>query len=1610
MENLTNKLSRIISALLAGEKAATEETANELPKLLDECLLNVVELNLLHEKEILDKLSQIFSYLFASNLHKIIVSRIDKEIYFLFGKSLVNEVAYSDQFKNIIYDYLDLFRLPEFLTKIYGDKRWEKLILDLIIVSNFDIASLVSQRLKNYYNKTLFKVFDNGTIKEYKWREVKSIIDIYSKSLLSLITKQQNKFVAFLMENSLETALLDIACLSSKIVNVMIPANSVSNHILFILNQTKASVLFVYDEKELIKIRSIRKELKHLKIVVLVKGNVTDEWVIPFNKFIEMANQHSEEEFNHFKLAFGSSDFVNDVATIMYTSGTTGDPKGIMFSQLNIIYKRFCRAMAIPQIGENDRFLAYLPLYHTFGRYFELFGSLFWGAEYCFMENPSVETMTENMQLFKPTIFISIPKKWMQLYEFISTKVNIEIDEHDKIKSTIENITGGNLKWGLSAAGYLPPEIFLFFQRYGIELMSGFGMTEATGGITMTPPGKYIENSLGCALPGIEIKVNPDGELLIRGPYVMLGYFDEEKKKTFDAEGWFHTGDIMEMDSNGYVEIVDRKKEIYKNIKGETIAPQKIENLFRDFEFINQVFLVGDHRPFNTILINPKKEFEETVLAEMTFQQKQEYFASTVVSVNKFLSPFERIIDFRLIDRPFSAEYGELTPKGTYKRRVIEENFKSIIEQMYVKPHTQIEVNGLEVWVPNWFLREKGTLSRDVVADNSFLLIPKLNLSLRIEKKDNNQITIGSFNYTVNMEHVDIQSILTNPYLWLGNFELYRFAGESIFEWVRQVHHDKNIKFHSVSNELIDCSPFIDVFKKIFEQREYSLRGLNLASLIIQTDCQEAKLALVYISNLLQDSSQSIYKIALDLIQRPHLGKSIEIRREMFLTALTAKDNLNTFNLFNTFLNFDYDLLNDYVIEKIIKLKRDINIITVTENLIDKYTAEVSKNLTNTFIPSLFKLLKVYGSYHPASYQRIRQVFVKYITIAKQAQNREDLSELSKLVSINLNELQNNFREWLGPNQTIAVDSESGYEYTWGDVITFDENVDFGDKEIITEAIIDTPLLREAIFIFSHGKLIRLDDIFPRGIWISHLRSYHDKSVYRISVQTRFYGGFELVLNINKKLPKENILEEVNWLILAGSRHFLHEFTEDFGGYWENYDMWTGKYVPGDTVKKFIQKEFRKSESSASQKDESTEAKLSLLWQFFIWNAAAAYCNFWRLTGYKLQLTDPSPNNFIIPPHDYQTGTKVVSFSERGEFSSLVDFLISFYNGFVIEIEKEFPSLKSKSAWDYIFSGMLNAEGERSGLKLLHMLKEEISKSELNTQLKELSDKLTEFIEQVENYGYMPKQLFFAIKRFKRWFALNKDADLSAQATMLYDLYETYFLPDLEKNFPETRIRFFLETVFSDSNNSLRNALFNIMKQQKFHLITKDEATIRLTNLHSEFNLTEKENFFLTRLTYPFLKPTDSAAIIKIKAEGPESSNLVVQLVDYDGNVFLIRKPISPKEISRLHQLFIEANLIVNFRPEHQFLVALSERGFIIGGLFYLPIDENTVHMEKIVVSNMYRRKGISEGLMNELSKRLKNDGYKSLTTGYFRPEYFYRFGFKIEKKFSGLVKDLTEI
>ncbi|MFQ5753269.1 MAG: AMP-binding protein, partial [bacterium] len=751
--------------------------------------------------------------------------------------------------------------------------------------------------------------------------------------------------------------------------------------------------------------------------------NTTDANIITFHDYLEQGknvpNARVQTAIETVK--------VDDLATIMYTSGTIEAPKGIMFSQLNIVSKRFARAIALPEIGDQDRFLCYLPFFHTFGRFFEMMGCIFWGSVYVFMESPNFETMIENFQLAKPTVFISIPKKWMQLFEKIQEKVDIDVASPSTIQAEISNITGGHLKWGLSAAGYLDPDIFQFFQNYGVELMSGFGMTEATGGITMTPPYQYRHNSVGKALPGIEINLAEDGEMRIRGPYVMMGYFQSESVSFRD--GWFDTGDIFSKDAEEFYQILDRKKEIYKNIRGETIAPQKIENLFLDFDSIKHVFLVGDHRAYNSLLLYPNYDYDQLDFSKMNHEELREFFSSLIVSVNRFLAPYERIVDFTIIERDFEADKGELTPKGTFKRKVVEKNFEEIIRNLYQKDYATLSVGAFEIRIPNWFLREKALTSDDLKLEDNIIVLnpPKSKLQVHFSADLPGVVRIGTFTYSTQYDYFDIGQLIHYPSLWLGNIEFENFVGEEIFRWSRL--NDENDSELKIVN--IHAAPkyeqSINVkLNKIIEQNHKNLPGIHYSAYLISTCNETAALqAFDYIESIIQDKNEKLAMLAKAVLMRTSHLENKAIKKQAFRILITNEKRDLFKNILRIFLQTNGNILDKEIITKI--SERDLaqnqikDIFSLLKDCADQEREHGVESPQNTIL-SLLNLITCYGVMHPVWYKSIRSELVKWTLY-------ETDKEVAQFAEMCVANLVSNFRDWLGTNVRIAVDPETTQEY-----------------------------------------------------------------------------------------------------------------------------------------------------------------------------------------------------------------------------------------------------------------------------------------------------------------------------------------------------------------------------------------------------------------------------------------------------------------------------------------------------------------------------------------------------------------------------------------------------
>ncbi|HET8724006.1 MAG TPA: GNAT family N-acetyltransferase, partial [Anaeromyxobacteraceae bacterium] len=566
----------------------------------------------------------------------------------------------------------------------------------------------------------------------------------------------------------------------------------------------------------------------------------------------------------------------------------------------------------------------------------------------------------------------------------------------------------------------------------------------------------------------------------------------------------------------------------------------------------------------------------------------------------------------------------------------------------------------------------------------------------------------------------------------------------------------------------------------------------------------------------------------------------------------------------------------------------------------------------------------------------------------------------------------------------IAIDPATGEEYTWRDAVRFEGSLPPRTTDLLHRALAESTLVRSSAFILGRGALIALSDIPPGGVAVTLLGRRLGKSVYRLSITTRSRETYDVALNHAETMPPAELRDEVLWLLSSGAPPPL---VEAFGSYHPDWGIYTEEFIPGDNVEQQVHRLVQKGEGR----------RLRNQWPFLVWTALAAHVGFWDRTGRRVALRDPSPAAFIVPSHDYQTGARLVSISDRGAVDRLDDVLDRFETAFVVPTEAAHPDLAGGLAPTLRFSAVVEALG-------LDRARAALSSLAPGPR----AEAAQAFLSGVAATGFTPRAVHFAAERFRRWRAVNPNATREAQGTMLGELWTTYQLGDVEHDWPDTRIRFFRRTVFADARETLAAALDRLMARARSLPYGGLDLRDQLATLREAVRPDAREDYFLARMTFRHLRPGDETSLISLERGDHLTAEVVVGQSDGQGERYSIRAARSPREVARLLQLFRESSLEVTFEPEHRHLIAVDAHDAVIGGVFYRQVAPERVHMEKIVVARRLRGRGIADGIIRELSRRQRARGVHTLETGWFQPEVLSRFGFRVDPASGGLVLDLA--
>ncbi len=561
----------------------------------------------------------------------------------------------------------------------------------------------------------------------WKWREVGQRARRLACGLRSLGLERGQR-CAILAKTRPEWVLADMAILAAGGATTTIYPSNLPDECAYILENSGSIVCFAENPEQAEKLLSVRESLPRLQKIILLEGRSSEALCMDLEALEELGATWDAENPGAYE-AGAEAVGPEDLATLIYTSGTTGKPKGVMLTHDAWVYE----AEAIDTMGllqPSDKHYLFLPLAHSFAKVLEI---AFIRVGVPTAVDGDIDQLVPNLAAVQPTVMAAVPRIFEKVYNKVvsgareagslryrifrwAVRVGAEVSALRQrgrepvgplaikariadrlVFSKLQRTFGGRIKFFISGGAPLSREIAEFLHGAGILVLEGYGLTESSAASFVNRPDDYRFGTVGKPVPGTEVTIAEDGEILIRGRGVMRGYYrlPEATAEALDDGGWLHTGDIGIIDDRGFLKITDRKKDIIVTAGGKNIAPQKIENLLKvHCEYISQVVVHGDKRNFCSALITIDEETTGRWARERGIDygdyaqlagrpEVHELIWEAVQEVNRELASYETIKKIAILDRDFSIESGELTPKMSVKRRVVERNYAEILDGFY---------------------------------------------------------------------------------------------------------------------------------------------------------------------------------------------------------------------------------------------------------------------------------------------------------------------------------------------------------------------------------------------------------------------------------------------------------------------------------------------------------------------------------------------------------------------------------------------------------------------------------------------------------------------------------------------------------------------------------------------------------------------------------------------------------------------------------------------------------------------------------------------------------------------------------------------------------------
>ncbi len=1351
--------------------------------------------------------------------------------------------------------------------------------------------------------------------------------------------------------NSIETALCDLACLSHGMLVAPVSVHADAAELTWMMQRLGITIALTDTPERLGTILAAARAMDTPPHIVVTRRESEEK---------ENGIRYLDDlvaEFGHLALPRKRIDpFAT--ASVMFTSGSTGRPKGVCFSQYAMVTKRFARAAALPSVGRGETLLAYLPLFHTFGRFLELQGMLFWRGRYVFVQDGSREALLAGMRAVQPTGLIGVPLRWSQLAEAGVARMQGLTGED--ARAAFRELCGASLRWGLSAAGYLDPKVFRFFQDLGVELCSGFGMTEATGGITMSIPGEYESGTVGIPLPCIDARLSDEGELQVRGRYVarILGETGDLPSAPPDEHPWFATGDIFVRRDSGQYEIIDRLKDIYKNSRGQTVSPLGIEKLFRGIPGFRRVFAVGDGREYNVLLIVPDTA-HDLFSARYTDEERDAYIREIIRAANAQLASFERIVRYALLDRDFDAGKGELTPKGSYNRGTVARSFAEIIASLYRSGSVSFVCDGLTLQLPHWLFRELGATEHDLTVNEAGIVNTAAGTLLPVSRgRDAQSWTVGDLEYRCPRGIMDLGVLCRQPLGWTANPAL-----AAMFPcregWDAVLPEGMSIRVAAVS-----------AGRGVMADDHASLQGVStklkrihaLLSAVLHGDPRTALSLIDDVAVELDHGGRHVGTVIRARLGALAWHADAALRGAAYATLLLHDPMPEESDAYVEFIRSGQSFLSDASIHGI-----------------------AARDLRHGRLAALRERLQRYREQNAFEGEEGTAVVVGILTLLTQLAENDPayvFEVRAELCHWMMHELEHGTRQYGSEALFLKLKAQyvsrfDGWLRTVDDrvrlraALRYDESIPPAQRNRLEALLLARPFLPISLLMLYEIPSFSCERLGEGSVWISAMPAFGAAPRFLMSITTRDERHYQMQILLHPDFSNPDVLARMHAFIALSGAASGARVLPRFGSFMPEAGAVSMQFVRSSTVWEEILR-------LAARKDHPSEVTRRLRSLFV--RGMAAFITGWRQSGGSIIPGAAHPANVSVPDECMRGGAVIHSIDGWSPCEGPATLLRSLRHHFYAMTAAHLPELRPSLDSVWLCEAAREALGDTAGMAFVEDLLRDG-----NAVDEELRTVFRGWLDAMRAGWIAPLGLDTAVACYSEWHASHAAPPLALRERYVRDLARLF---DIDTLGELGRYALYRRTVFADAREDTTRS-FDLLLEEMHRFPGVPPTRLPAMNLLQDSLRNEDERHALLRMVSP---SADTSRHALLAVEGMQV--LQRRVPGRTGESFILRDAVTAAEIGMLYDLFLREQFPVVIGEGMQYLVLLDEWHRVEGGAGYAFESDGALSVELLIIDPAVRGMGLGTAVVDELHRRAADAGARQLRAPYYLRRFCVRMGF----------------